>query len=401
MVLEARDRNRNKDDARDRARRDSLTSGLSKAKRVVIICSSRKGVNARQERIAKSLAKHGYDVRIIAWDRTALQPKTEELDDFEILNFRFRIPTDLQGTPWMLAGYFFWWSFVFLNLLRNDCDVYHPENLYSIIPVVPVKLVKKKRIIYDLVDFVATSYRWPEHIARVLAWAENLCISYSEGILVVDRRKQRLRDSSIERLAEVANCPEDLTREIPSQKNEKEFVIYYGGHLEETRGLRQLCSAISGMEDVMLLVAGSGRDEEMLLQLKSQANVRFVGWVSSKQSLEMTARADLVFAFYDPRIVINRLAVSAKIPEAMMFGKPVLTNNESTLIAEIVRRERCGITVPYDNIEKIKNAIIELKENPALRSEMGANGRKAFEREFNWDVMEKRLWLIYEQVTAI
>lgn len=55
----------------------------------------------------------------------------------------------------------------------------------------------------------------------------------------------------------------------------------------------------------------------------------------------LAASSDLVFAFYDPKIPVNRAAVSADISEAMMLGKLIPTNSESVLVSEIMNRERC------------------------------------------------------------
>ena len=78
----------------------------------------------------------------------------------------------------------------------------------------------------------------------------------------------------------------------------------------------------------------------------------------------------------------------------MMCGKPILIS-DGTAMAEIVREEKCGFVVPYGDADAIKHAILTLKKNPALCKHLGKNGRDAYEKKHNWEIMEERLLKIY------
>ena len=216
--------------------------------------------------------------------------------------------------------------------------------------------------------------------------------------MCIIKRKQRIPYEKINEIAEIPNCPEDLLNKILPRRVGDGFTIYYGGWITETRGLIQLSKAIREIDRVQLIVAGSGNNEEELKNRINQDNVKFIGWLSYQDSLSIAAGSDIIFAFYDPRIRINRLAVSAKIPEAMMFGKPVLGNRESAIMADVILKEECGLVVPYADIEGIRNAIISLKINPALLERLGKNGRKAYEEKYSWTIMENRLVTAYKNL---
>lgn len=365
---------------------------------IVIISSDGRAIFARQLRNAKSLLKNGYCTKILTWDKTASKSKTENIDGCDIFNFCYTPPLEKK---WGLffTGYLLWWVYVFFYLMKDESEVYHPENLYSLIPSIPVKLLKKKIIIYDLVDFAADSFNWFETFRRFLAFFENFCLKFVEGVIVVDERKQKLKKSNIKRLAVVTNCPVDLKRNFKINKDKTDFIIYYGGLISETRGLRHICDSIKDIDQIKLIIAGFGPDE---LKLKSdykyQKNVEFIGLINSFQSLEWTNKADVIFAFYDPTIRINRLASPAKLYDAMMCSKPVLVNSEALPVAETVKEENCGLVVPYDDIQALRNVIELLQENADMRLEAGQNARKAFEREYNWPKMESRLLRLYDEV---
>jgi len=63
----------------------------------------------------------------------------------------------------------------------------------------------------------------------------------------------------------------------------------------------------------------------------------------------------------------------------------------------LVNEIDCGITVEY-NIEQVKDAIRKLRDDSALRTRLGNNGRKAFVEKYNWDNMEKKLYQIYSNL---
>jgi glycosyltransferase involved in cell wall biosynthesis len=69
-------------------------------------------------------------------------------------------------------------------------------------------------------------------------------------------------------------------------------------------------------------------------------------------------------------------------------------------MAGIVREEQCGITVPYGDVEALKKAIVQLKNDKGLREQLGENGRRAFVSKYNWDLMEKELVSLYSEVLS-
>lgn len=368
--------------------------------KIVIINSDRRTLAARIIKIAKTLTEKGYDVEILTWDRTKKKQKKEYINGYKVHNFRFKVP---NSCIWVLIPcYMVWWVYVFFYLLMNNADGCHPLSLYSVIPVLPVKLIKKSVVIYDLTDFAADSFNYPKFIRQFLAWLENFCLKFVDGVIIVDEhRKKQINMSNVKNSAIVMNCPTDVINKFKPQKKREKFTIYYGGWIIETRGLRYICESIRDIENIELIIAGFGPDEAKLRSIfGAQSNIQFVGLLSKEESLRQTYNADVIFAFYNPKIPINRLASPNKLFDAMMCGTPILANSEALPVAEVINKENCGLIVPYENIQGIRDAILKLKEDSNLRTKMGENGRKAFEREYNWMVMERRLIALYDQIVG-
>jgi len=368
--------------------------------KVVIVDSERSAIVVRARRICKSLMKAGYDVEILTWDRTGERDKIEYMEGCKIHNFRLKFPNlKIYG---IIPFYPIWWIYVFLYLMKSRIHVIHPLNLYNLIPTIPIKLFKKKKIIYDLTDTVSISVRWPRLIRRILTYLENFSLRFLDGIIIVDEcRKKNIDTRKIERIAIVMNSPEDLFDDINIEKNynKREFIIYYGGWIVESRGIKHIIDAIKNIDDVRLIIAGAGPDIENFKPFfYSQYNIEFKGLIDNIESLKLTKQADAVFAFYDPKIPINKLASPNKVFEAMMCGTPIIANSEALPVREIITKEKCGVLEGYDNSGGLKRVIKWLKDHPEERKKMGENGRKAFRKKYNWEIMERRLLNLYKEV---
>ena len=370
-------------------------------KKVIIIDSDRRVLNIRPIKIANSLKRGGYEVEFLVWDRTGCHPKIEYFEGYRVNNFKLKpICSRLWG---LILGYVIWWIYVCFFLLRNDSYIYQPQNLYNLIPTIPSKIIKRRKIVYDIADFVADSIDWPQLVRKFLFLLDNYCIKLVDGVIIVDAyRIQQIESSNVNNYAIVMNCPTDSVNNFESKLEMRDdFIIYFGGWLSSTRGIKQICKAIEGIDGVKLIIAGFGPEEAYVRQvIKSQSNIEFKGLLSNEESLEWTNSSDVVFAFYDPKIRINQLASPNKLFDAMMCGKPVLANLEALPVADVINKEQCGLLVPYDDIQELRSAIWRLKMNVKARKEMGQNGRMAYEREYNWLEMEGRLLKLYNEVLS-
>jgi len=105
----------------------------------------------------------------------------------------------------------------------------------------------------------------------------------------------------------------------------------------------------------------------------------------------------MMFAFYDPNIPNNRYASPNKLFEAMMCNKAILVNDDTSM-AQIVKNYNCGLIIPYNDVRACSEAILILKNDVQLRQLMGNNGRMAYDKEYNWGSMERKLISLYKGV---
>lgn len=360
--------------------------------KVLLVRSSPKPARVVKEAI--SLKNAGYAVKILFWDRSCNTSRSENQYDISIRYFGLKAP---YGKTRLFPYLLVWWIYEFIYLLNSDADIFHGCCFDTLIPAMVVKLLKRKKLVYDIFDFYAEALpqRIPEWILRIIAGFERYCIRFTDAVIIVDEsRRIQIDGSKIKKLGIIMNCPEMMPKREPRCRD-AHLTIFYGGMISKTRGLDQIINAIKGEPDMALVVAGLGEDEEYYSSMfKDTENVHFLGWIDYEAYVQRTLEADVIFGFYDPRIPNNRLASPNKLFEAMMCATPIVVNKETTM-ADIVEEENCGIVVPYYDVDALKDALMWLKVNPSLCSKLGKNGRLAFEKKYNWEIMEKRLINLY------
>jgi glycosyltransferase involved in cell wall biosynthesis len=367
------------------------------AHRVVFARSkSPAGIEPRIEKEAGTLARAGFEVHVILWDRELAHLEEETRDRISIHRIRLRAP---EGQPSLAFLLPWWWTRLFVRILRLRPDVVHAIDFDSVVPAYAAAKIAGARLSYDIFDFYAEMITAPlsPRFRRFLANAERRMIERADAVIVPDlRRREQFGEARPKVLVEIQNVPED--RGLPANREDpRNFVVFYGGMIAKDRGLKDLVVAC---EDVgaHLLVAGHGPDEaELLGIIESSHAASYLGTIPYEDVLDQTARCNVVATLYDPSVPNNRFAAPNKLFEAMMFAKPVLAS-EGTLAGTIVQEVGCGAVVRYGDREGLRRALEALMLSPAQGKAMGARGREAFETKYNWKAMEPLLLDTYRDL---
>jgi glycosyltransferase involved in cell wall biosynthesis len=124
-------------------------------------------------------------------------------------------------------------------------------------------------------------------------------------------------------------------------------------------------------------------------------NAEYVGFLTSEDALSLEANCDVMITLYDPEDPISHFSMGNKMFEAMMLGLPIITNVATELIRDEIA---CGIVVDYNNASEIRSALVRLRDNKQLCTQLGENGRNAFLHKYNWAVMEENIYKIYDRL---
>jgi glycosyltransferase involved in cell wall biosynthesis len=348
--------------------------------------------------MASALAKNGYQVTILEWDRDNKFPPIEYTNNILVRRMKLRAPFGFR----LIFKMIFWQFYIAFIILLNNFTIIQPQNLDNLLPVWFLRPLKKFKIIYDIADFYADAYVPSDMklLRRVIARFERLLAATVDSVIIVDesRRKQINAPATV-----IYNSPPDIFASLKTTKNDKsfsesKFIIFYAGILARDRGLDSLIKAVYGLAHVELIVAGFGELYNLFCQLnKRKSNIRFLGRISYDDVLRFTAISDCIVALYDPRVPNNIYASPNKLFEAMMCAKPIIVNYE-TNVAKLVLKEKCGLIVRYGDSKDLRNAIMKLKTNPLLKEELGKNGRRAYEQKYSWKHNEEKFLRIYKSL---
>jgi glycosyltransferase involved in cell wall biosynthesis len=361
-----------------------------------------RAIDPAVNKVAKTLSEHGYDVKLLVWDRqNTLSVKGDE--GYTICKFGFKAPYDKLTVVFYFP---IWWIYEFFFLLKDKCNVIHACDLDTLIPAIPAKLIKGVPLCYTIYDFYANNlpdgrFQLIRRLIRSLVAAvEKLGIGFTEILFLVDEaRYEEVRGAQINKLAYIYNSPPDYFDANQAKKPGKaaaEMIVFYAGVINRLRGLQFMARAVQDLDGVRLILAGAVHDEAFLENsVLTSKKIQYLGWLPSYEDvIKRTSEADILFRLSDPRIPKTKYESPNKLFEAMMCGKSIIVSDGSSM-ANIVRKENCGLVVPYGDIDAIKEAILKLKNDPELRQGLGQNGRRAYENRYSWRIMEQHLLKSY------
>ncbi|MEA3420556.1 MAG: glycosyltransferase family 4 protein [Acidobacteriota bacterium] len=338
---------------------------------------------------AKSLAKAGYDVTLIAQ-----HDKGEIVDKIRIVPLskpKNRLER-MTRTAWS----------VYRKALKIDADIYHfhdPE-------LMPIGLLLKwhgKRVIYDVhedvprqnlsKDYIPVAFRKP--ISWLIGALEAFSARRFDGVVTatpfINKRFLELGANA----ANVNNCPivSELYAAGNHWKNKEKAVCYVGG-IAQIRGAFEMVEAI-GKTKYRLLLAGNIESaiETSLKQVQGWRQAETLGFVNREGVRAMMVRsmAGLVLFHPEPNHID---AQPNKMFEYMSAGIPVIASG-FPLWREIIEGAECGLCVDPLDTEEIAEAIQFIIEHPAEAKQMGKNGRRAVEERYNWGIEEDKLLGFY------
>jgi glycosyltransferase involved in cell wall biosynthesis len=368
-------------------------------KRVILIKSNLLEQDTRLGKEIDALRRAGYVIDLVCWDRDSTASPAHQKtgnDGINEIRLRFRAPWGPRMLPFLPV----WWCFVFYQILKTRWDIAHAINFDSVIPVVIAAGIKRKRIIYEIFDTYEDLITLPRLLRDTLVAVDKIFLRAAKAVIIVDEsRIEEFAGIPNGNVVVIYNSPSDLSSDLDASGPRRNgiFNLFYAGTLNRNRPLDKVIRAVATMDGVRLTVAGYG---EVVKEIESWAarmpeKICFIGKISYPEVLERTLAADLLFSFYNPDIPLVKYASSNKLFEAMMCRKPILVGS-GTSMAEIVAREKCGLVVDGTSVNKIRDAIVKLKEDRGLCRRLGENGRKAYEQRFSWEIMQKKLVDLYK-----
>lgn len=148
---------------------------------------------------------------------------------------------------------------------------------------------------------------------------------------------------------------------IKKEKSEGDLKIVYAGLLGYAQGVLEICNELNFKKlGVELHIYGAGMDEEKITEIvkNEDKNIFFHGVKTSKEIKKEIRKYDVGFVPLKNKIYG---AVPSKIFELMQLGVPILFYGEGEG-QKIIEKEQIGLTCESNNIEQLKQIILEFKK---------------------------------------
>lgn len=290
--------------------------------------------------------------------------------------------------------------------LEIDADVYefHDSELLSL-----VKYVKKKdkKVIFDSHEDYPALFlerEWIPNVFRkilkiIYEKYETKVLKKVDYVLCAsDHIKNRIEKIN-RNCVVIPNYPIlDKIEKISNESND--IKLCFAGGISEDWNHKAIVNAIQELDNVKYLIAGNCSDEykDKLKKIDVNNKVEFLGRLKYDDVKKLYSECDIGIALcsYRPNVDYKNGSLGiTKIFEYMMFELPVIFT-DFTVYKDINNKKQFGLSVNPNSEDDIKVAINYFKKNRKKIEEYGKNGRELVTNDYNWNILEKELFDIYE-----
>ncbi|MEJ6079167.1 glycosyltransferase family 4 protein [Vibrio sp. 1-Bac 57] len=282
-----------------------------------------------------------------------------------------------------------------------------------------LSVFKRKPFVFELRDI------WPASITAVGAMKDSFAIRMLEKIELFLYKKANsiisvthsFKKELIERgvngdKIDVVLNGVDLTKyepvaekdcELAKQYNlENKFVAGYIGTHGMAHGLENIVSVAEQLkdhDDIRIVFAGGGAARRKVVDLVAEKKLTNVVLIE-RQPKEMMPR---LWSLCDISLVplkdseLFKTVIPSKIFECMGMGIPTLMSVPQGEATAIIQETNSGLTVESENVDRIAEGILKLKNDPALYDELRLSSIAAAS-QFSRDLMAKKILKIFNKV---
>lgn len=365
---------------------------------------------------AGTLARGGYAVTVIAWDREGRYPAVEQVQAGEAASFTVQRVQTIRssygaGLRQALRLPRFWLA-AWRRLNQLQPAVVHCHDFDTLPPGWLWAKLHRRAVIYDAHEYYTDlqrprlgGSRIGKLLLRLIGATEQMLSRTSSAVVTVDERIARRYHNR--RVVVVGHYPpRDFALQGLDTAPAEPATLVYAGRFSTDRGLLVIATALQRLAGqglhprVRLLGAWTDPAEQQAFAAATrglEGQIEHAGWVPFEQIAAQLQQCDIALAVLQP-IPRYVAALPVKLFEYMACGLPVVIS-DFPANREVVAAADCGLLVDPANVDAVSEALARLLADPAEAHRLGENGRRAFETRYNWQALEPRLLSLYAQIS--
>jgi glycosyltransferase involved in cell wall biosynthesis len=285
-------------------------------------------------------------------------------------SFLSRPDVVIATSPQLLVGLSGWW----ISRLKNVPFVLEVRDLWPE-SLTAVGVGGEQSLMHRAIGRIASFlYRACHHVAVVTpAFREHLIRNWnvSEGKISV------VQNGVETSLFSPANSGASIRRDLGA---EQKFIVSYIGTMGLAHGLETLIQSAQQLQsvapDVLFMIVGEGADRARIESLIAEANLTNVRLIPQQPREKIPAyiNASDACAVLLKKSDVFETVIPTKMLEFMSCARPVILGVKGQA-EQILNSARAGLAIEPGNAGALSQAIMKLRNNPALSTDLGRNGR--------------------------
>ena len=310
---------------------------------VIFLRSTDGNPDSRLQKYLDCLSINNISYLVLCWDRFL---KFEDNKNFTYFHKKAEYGSGMKNIGKLILFNLF--LFKQLYKRRKTYNVIHACDFDTILPAIFMKLICRKKVIYDIFDwFVDSRELHNPFIKRIILQFEKYSLKKADITIICEEERRKQLCIQPKTLWVLPNIPYfSCNIESINKSINKPINISYVGVLTRHRGLEKILEIVSqNPHSLTLEIAGFGELEKLIIQYKKKySNITFHGSVPYEKGLAIMNQSDLILAIYETDIPNHIYAAPNKYYEGLFLGIPILTT-QKTFVGEKTEKYKTGFSV--------------------------------------------------------
>lgn len=304
---------------------------------------------------------------------------------------------------------------IFFRLLFRKVNVIHFHDPELMPFILLLQLLKNRvKVVYDIhedLEGLVRNRNWiplkkenRNLIAGIAAKYERFFVKRFHTVIAADHVIASRCIAVNTNTIVLENFPksEEYIHNSREQAPEEFIKISSFGGLSNARCIETIISAIEILSEahkVKCIVGGSIASQELFTKLqnsKAWAHVEYIGKVDRERMAKEICTSHLSFVMFSDSPNHYQIR-SNRFYETLSFGVPVICSDFPEW-KQFMEQHNCGFACNPNNAMEVASSIEQIIMNPSLRSSLGDNGRNVVLNKYNWEIEEKKLINLYNNL---
>ncbi|MBN1108295.1 MAG: glycosyltransferase family 4 protein [Bacteroidales bacterium] len=300
---------------------------------------------------------------------------------------------------------------IFFYLLFHRFDILVANDLDTLLPNFMVSILKRIPLVYDSHEYfrgVPEIQKRP-FVKWVWTLIEKIIFPHLKYVMTVSDSIADIYNNEYgKRPVVVRNCARSSDNISPFSRDELGiprdhlFLILQGGGINIDRGAEELVEAVSRLDKVTLLIAGSGDViddlKEKTIVLNCYDRIKFLPPMPWEEMMRYTRSADAGVTLDKDTNLNYRFSLPNKLFDYISAGIPVIAGDLPE-VSRIIGEHDCGIIIPQVTVEEIAAAIMKLRDDRELLNKLRQNAVNA-SGTLTWDSESKNVKKLYSEIIS-